>query len=131
MMAPGQSEQFNDNVPRRVQELERHASNQGTTIATLVTAQADFLKRLERLEALAQMRAITEAREDERDKALYNRLDRMEDQIQAVKSDLQKQIEETKKDLMSFKGLGVKALWVFVSAFIVAFAAWIIKGGLK
>ena len=130
-MTPSHAQEFIEDIPRRVSDLEKFVSTQGTSLARTVDVQADFLKRLEKLEMLAQVRAITEAREDERDKALYSRLDRMEDQIKETQISLHNQIEETKKDLMSVKGVGFKALWVFISAILVAAAAFLVRGGLS
>jgi hypothetical protein len=62
---------------------------------------------------------VTEAREDERDKALYERLTRMEDQI-----------KETRGEIKEIKGLGGRALWIVGSVVLTAIVAWVIKGGL-
>lgn len=104
---------------RRLEELERYVSNQGNSISEITKAHGALSGRVDHLESLAQERAITEAREDERDKALYDRLDRME-----------KSIEVTNKDIKDLRGIGAKALWVFISAIIVAAAAFVVKGGL-
>lgn len=105
---------------RRIEELERFVSNHGTSISAMVENHAALSRRVEHLEALAQARAITEAREDERDKALYDRLDRMDDEIKGTRGEV--------KDIRS---IAAKAIWVFISAFIVAGATFVIKGGLS
>lgn len=75
--------------------------------------------RVRVLEAYAQTRAVTEAREDERDKALYDRLARMEDQI-----------KETRVEIKDIKSVGSKALWIVGSALLTALVAFVVKGGL-
>lgn len=105
-------ERFAHDLQRRIEEVEKFVAQQGTSISSSIQNQASLTVRIERLESLAQARAITEAREDERDKALYARLDRMELKIGAI------------------EGIGSKALWVFISTIIVAGATFIIKGGL-
>ncbi len=95
-------------------------SNQGNSISELALQTAAISRRVEHLESLAQERAITEAREDERDKALYARLDRMEGQI-----------KDTREEIKDMRGIGAKGLWVFMSAILVGFATFIIKGGLS
>jgi hypothetical protein len=98
-------------VSYRLEKLEQYVAKQGESIST-VTQECIALKiRLVRLEDLAQSRAITEAREDERDKALYDRLDRMEG------------------DIKSIKGLGFKALGVVGAAIALALVSFLIKGG--
>ena len=113
-----QSEEFARDYVRRITELERYAATQGTTIAEAVKAQAVLNERVLQLEQLAQSRAITEAREDERDKALYERLTRMETSI-----------ADTRGEVREIKGIGAKALWVFISAILVAVATFLVKGG--
>lgn len=96
---------------KRLDEIERYSKVNTESISKIADLYSEADKRLKRLEELAQSRAITEAREDERDKALYSRLDRIE------------------KDVESIKGIGSKALWIFASAVIVAVATFLIKGG--
>lgn len=97
---------------RRLQKLEQYMSQHGNSISELVKAHSSLDDRVKRLEELAQSRAITEAREDERDKALYGRLDRMEAEIKGI------------------KGIGSKALWVFIAAIITAVSTFVLRGGL-
>lgn len=118
-MAPSDMSEFAGNHLVRIETLERFVSNQGNSISTVVEGQAALIRRVEQLEALSRAREITEAREDERDKALYDRLDRMD-----------KSIAENNTKIENLKAIGAKALWVFMSAFIVGAATFIIKGGL-
>jgi hypothetical protein len=106
-------------IARRVEALmllkERHEEMIREGVREAVAIEA----RVRILEAYAQTRAVTEAREDERDKALYERLTRMEDQI-----------KDTRTEIKEIKGLGGRALWIVGSVVLTAFIAWIIKGGL-
>lgn len=111
-------ERFAYDHKRRIEELERFVAQQGTSISTVIQSTATLLTRIEKLESLAQARAITEAREDERDKALYARLDRMDDAI-----------EKARDEIQDIRGIGAKALWVFISAIILAITTFLIKGG--
>lgn len=88
-------------------------------MSELVNQTSSLTRRVEHLEAQAQARAITEAREDERDKALYERLDRMEGSIKTVDGKVE-----------GLRGGVSKAVWIFGAAIITAFAAWLIKGGM-
>jgi hypothetical protein len=106
-------------IARRVEALtllkERHEEMIREGVREAVAIEA----RVRILEAYAQTRAVTEAREDERDKALYERLTRMEDQI-----------KETRGEIKEIKGLGGRALWIVGSVVLTAIVAWVIKGGL-
>ena len=106
-------------VTQRLEKLEQYIAKQGESISSVAQEYLSLKSRVAHLEELAQSRAITEAREDERDKALYERLDRMETQI-----------KDTRGEIKDIRGIGSKALWVFISAIIVAAAAFMIKGGL-
>lgn len=104
---------------RRIEHLTYQAERQREGISEIVKEAAALAMRVRSLEAFAQTRAVAEAREDERDKALYERLTRMEDQI-----------KETRGEIKEIKGIGSKALWIVGSALLMALVAFIIKGGL-
>ena len=107
---------------KRLTDLEKYARTHGESISTVTKVAEDHERRLAYLEQLAQSRAITEAREDERDKALYKRLDGVDTEIASLRV-------ETTKEFNAIKGVGSKALWVFFSAIILAVAAFVIRGG--
>jgi hypothetical protein len=99
-------------IARRVEAVTHIAERQRESISEIVKEAVALDMRVRSLEALAQTRAITEAREDERDKALYDRLTRIEEQI---------------KDI---RGLGGKVAWLIGSLLLTALVAFVIKGGL-
>jgi regulator of replication initiation timing len=104
---------------RRIEHLAYQAERQRQTISDIVKEAVALDMRVRSLETFAQTRAVAEAREDERDKALYERLTRMEDQI-----------KETRGEIKEIKGIGSKALWIVGSALLTALVAFVIKGGL-
>jgi hypothetical protein len=99
-------------LARRLEAISHLAERQREVISEIVNEAVALDMRVRSLENLAQTRAITEAREDERDKALYDRLSRIEDQI---------------KDI---RGFGSKALWIIGGVLLTAVATFIIQGGL-
>lgn len=97
---------------QRLERLDHYITRQGEIISAIVKDVFALQARVQTLELYAETRRITEAREDERDKALYGRLDRIE------------------KDVDSIKGIGAKALWIVGSAIILAAVGFVLKGGL-
>lgn len=99
-------------ILRRLDAAERNQSDH----ARILTAYNDEIKqtkdRLDALESAQQDRRVKDAEEIGREKAM------------------QADIGTMKEDIKSIKGIGSKALWVFVSAILLAFAGFIIKGGL-
>jgi hypothetical protein len=104
---------------RSLQELIFQQERQNDRIAEIIKEAFAIGARVRALESYAQSRAIVEAREDERDKALYDRLARMEDHI-----------TDTKSEIKGIKGLGAKVLWTIASALILALVTFVLKGGL-
>lgn len=104
---------------RRIEAIHHLAERQREAISEIVKEAVALDMRVRTLESLAQTRAVTEAREDERDKALYERLTRMEDAI-----------KETRGEVKDIKGAGGKALWIIGGLLITAIFTFIIKGGL-
>lgn len=109
-------------VINRLEALEVYARTHGESITALTGTAVEQEKRIARLEELAQSRAITEAREDERDKALYRRLDLMDAEIAALRT-------ETRKEFGAIKGVAARALGIFFGALILAVVAFLVSGG--
>jgi len=127
-------------VMARLVDLERYARTHGESLSALTSNLEEHDLRLKTLEGLAQIRAIAEAREDERDKNLYARLDRMDAQIHAIKGEGENSLETRLISLTnSTKVIGdnVKSLmnnrnWIVVivvGAVLTALVSFVIKGG--
>jgi hypothetical protein len=106
-------------IARRVDAIHYIVEKHGQTISEIVSEAVAIDMRVRSLEGLAQTRAITEAREDERDKSLYDRLGRMEEQI-----------KETRAEIKGIKSVGSRALWIVGSGLLTAVVGFILKGGL-
>ena len=97
---------------RRLDLTERNVSDQARTLTALTVEGNGVRSRLDRLEEAHQERRVKDAEEVAREKA-------MQVDIAAMKSDIN-----------AIKGTGSKALWIFIAAILLAFAGWILKGGL-
>lgn len=100
-------------LARRVEAVSYIAERQRETISEIVNEAVALDMRVRSLEGLAQTAAITKAREDARDEALYERLSRIEDQI---------------KDI---RGVGSKALWIIAGGILAGIVAFMMAGGFK
>lgn len=109
-------------MTQRLEALEKYARTHGEALTSLTDRTGDHGKRLDRLEELAQARAITEAREDERDKALYRRLDEMDAKIEKMSKD-------TKADIAAIRGPLVKAVGIVLGAILLAIVTFMVAGG--
>jgi predicted nucleic acid-binding Zn-ribbon protein len=104
---------MHDDIPRRLDGIERNVSDLAGT-ATRLTAEISAAKdRLRELEQHHQDYRVRTAAEAERDKAL------------------QSDIANIKDDIKSIKSLGKWALTTFIGAVILAFVAFIVRGGLS
>ena len=65
---------------------------------------------------------LTAAREDERDKSLYRRLDEIEKSVEAVQT-------EARAGLKEIKGAASRVQWIVISAVIGVIITFIFKGG--
>lgn len=99
-------------ILRRLDAAERNQSDH----ARILTAYNEEIKhakdRIAALEEHRQERRVIDAGDAERGKALVA------------------DVASMKADISSIKGTFAKALWIFVSAIIVAFATFLIRGGL-
>jgi DNA repair ATPase RecN len=119
--------------------LDRLSANEmrlGEAISAISQSHTSLEHRVRALEQAETSRAIISAREDERDKALYSRLDKIEKKVESIDS-IQGKVAEVKRDVADvgedvgkIKGNFSKASWTVISAVILAVVAWILKGGL-
>lgn len=98
---------------RQLQAIAFQHERTEARILEIVKEAVAIEARVRALETSNQNRAIVEAREDERDKAMQERLARLEDGIQAI------------------RGSGSKVIWTIASAVILAVVAFVLKGGLN
>lgn len=104
-----------DDIPgilRRLDTSERNQSDHARILTSYNEEIRGAKERLDRLEEAHQDRRVRDVEEVAREHAM------------------QSDIAAMKEDIKSIKGIGSKALWVFISAIIVAFAAFMLKGGL-
>jgi hypothetical protein len=117
-------------IVRRVESLmllkERHEEMIREAAKEAVAIDA----RVRVLEAYAQTRAITEAREDERDKVLYERLSKIERKTDALEG-IDTKIVTIRADVDAIKGNFSKLGWAVITAITIAVVAFVIKGGLN
>lgn len=111
-MSPQVDDEPMRDVPSELKRIDHYLTRHGEILSSYADRMALMDARLKLVEEYTVTRKIAEAREDERDKALYTRLDRIE------------------RDIDGIKGLGAKALWVIGSAVLVALVAFVLKGGL-
>lgn len=110
------SEESNQEIIKKLSDNEIRL---GESISALTLAHNSLEYRVRSLEDDKQNNAISRARDDERDKALYERLSRMEDEI-----------KETREEIKGIKNLGGRVLWLVSCILITALVGWVIKGGL-
>jgi uncharacterized protein (DUF3084 family) len=111
--------EFIGSTDDKVAKLVFYATRQGEGLMALQRRQNAVSDRVSKLEEREHIRQLAEAREDERDKRLDDRLAAMT-----------KSIDATRDEVDKIKGLGYKALWVFGGAILLALANALIKGGL-
>jgi len=99
-------------LQRRMDTLERNQADQARTLGAFTDELRSAGQRLDKHDEAHQERRVTDAGDAERTKALLS------------------DVASMKADISSIKGTFAKALWIFVSAIIVAFATFIIRGGL-
>lgn len=99
-------------LAHRVAQLENHVGRHASSLTDFVKLFDGVEKRVETLEERHQARQIIEARQEERDIQLERRLVGIENGIQAIKN------------------FGAKFFWVVTGAIVLAFVAFVIRGGL-
>jgi predicted flavoprotein YhiN len=122
-MTPLVNDEPQSDVRAELKRLDRHITRHGESLSTTLERVLLMDARLKLLEEYSITRKIAEAREDERDKNLKDQLQRMQDEISALRT-------ETRDEIKSIKGVGTKALWIVAGAVILAITTWALKGGL-
>lgn len=103
---------FSGDVEQKVNRLVYYATRHGSAIAALTDGLQDIRVRVQALEEERHKRAIDDARQEERDKAL------------------QEELKSLKEAVNSLKGIVNKAVSIIFGAVLLAFVAWVLKGGL-
>ena len=105
-----------DDIPailRRLDVAERNLSDHARILTSYNEEIRATKERLGLLETAHQDRRVRDVEEVAREHTM------------------QSDIAAMKDDIKSIKGIGSKALWIFVSSIIVAFAGFMLKGGLS
>lgn len=113
-------EEFSGTVEERLDKVIFYTVRHADIQTHLARRQNSLSDRLQKLEELSHLRAIAEAREDERDKRLADKLEAMTASIKATNDEVSK-----------LKAIGAKALWIFAGALLLAAARWVLAGGLN
>jgi hypothetical protein len=106
-----------------IDRLSANETRLGEAISAVTQSYTSLEGRVRALEIAETSRAIAVAREDERDKALYSRLDKIERKVDALDG-----VADKVTDIRN--GFS-KALWAVVLAVIGAVVIFVIKGGLN
>lgn len=114
---------FSGTTDQRVEKLIYYATRHGMALSHLTDAHDDLLLRLRRLEEERERRAIVEAREEERSKALMDKLVFMQKSIDDTRSNLNDKIDGLKR-------IGSKALGIALGAVLLTAVKWVLEGGL-
>lgn len=122
-MTPLGNDEPQSDVRAELKRLDHHITRHGESLSTTLERVLLMDARLKLVEEYSITRKIAEAREDERDKNLKDQLQRMQDEISALRT-------ETRDEIKSIKGVGTKALWIVAGAVILAITTWTLKGGL-
>jgi chromosome segregation ATPase len=128
------------NIDEQLRDLLKKLSDNevrlGESISALTTAHNALEHRVRILEAKEQSNEVVRAREDERDKVLYSRLDKIERKTDALDgigtkiSTIDIQMSTIRKDVDSIKGGFSKIMYTAGGTLVVAIVGFIIKGGL-
>jgi chromosome segregation ATPase len=127
---------IDDQLRDLLKKLSDNEVRLGESISALTTAHNALEHRVRILEAKEQSNEVVRAREDERDKVLYSRLDKIERKTDALDgigtkiSTIDIQMATIRKDVDSIKGGFSKVLWAALIALVGAFVAFVVNGGL-
>ena len=100
---------------RRLDGIERNASDLAKSVTVLseeIGSQAEWRRQQE----------LVQVREDERDAALYRRLDAIESRIDEVQN-------ESRASATEIRGVWVRIQWIIISAVMTGLVGWIVFGG--
>ena len=104
-----------DQQDRRLDGIERNASDLAKSVGVLsseIAGQAEWRRQQE----------LVQVREDERDAALYRRLDAIESRIDEVQN-------ESRASAKEVRGVWVRIQWIIISAVMTGLVGWIVFGG--
>jgi hypothetical protein len=118
-MSPQVNDEPPSDIPGELKRIDHYLTRHGEIMSSYADRLSLMDARLKLVEEYTVTRKIAEAREDERDKALYERLDRMDGKMKTIETDVN-----------GIKGLGTKALGIVGSALLLALVAWVLKGNL-
>lgn len=100
---------------RRLDGIERNASDLAKSVGALsveIGNQSEWRRQQE----------LVQVREDERDAALYRRLDAIESRIDEVQN-------ESRASAKEIRGVWVRIQWIIISAVMTGLVGWIVFGG--
>lgn len=92
--------------------LERDARSHARSLTEIIGTMRTFADDLKLLREWQMNRLVAEAREEERDKALYRRLD------------------ELSAAIKSMRDRDGRVLWIIGTALLLAFVAFVVRGGI-
>ena len=96
-------------IRERVGLLERDSRSHARSLTEIVNVVGELSVDMKKLEEWQMTRLLAEAREEERDKALYGRLDRIDTSING-----------TKDDIKAMRGVWTRILWIAAGVIIPA-----------
>lgn len=109
---------------QRVGLLERDVRAHSRTLTEIITTLQHVGEQIEGLKEWQVTRQIAEAREDERDKSLYDRLTRIEQSIEtgiaSVSTEESKSIASVNAEVGKIKGFGSRIFWIAMGTLIPA-----------
>ena len=100
---------------RRLDGIERNASDLAKSVGVLseeIAEQATWRRQQE----------LVQVREDERDAALYKRLDSIDRRIDEVR-------DESRAAAKEVRGVWVRIQWIIITAVVTGLVGWIVFGG--
>jgi hypothetical protein len=109
-------------MPERIPELNDRVQLVERDTRDLAKSVSAVIQELGSLKDWRTTVNLTAAREDERDKALYRRLDEIEKSVEGVQS-------EARTGLKEIKGAAARVQWIVISAVIGVVITFVFKGG--
>lgn len=98
---------------RRIELAERDLRSHARSLSEIIRVQTEQHAELHELREWRVTRMMAEVREDERDKALSDRLSRMEEGIRSG-------IDSVKKDVQSIRSAGYRVFWIAMGTIVPA-----------
>lgn len=114
----------------RLDLLEKDVHAHAKSLSEIVIRVGDLIKGVGSLDATVDRLVVDKAVREETDKNLKDRLDRIEARIKEHNDGVKDQIKLMNDKLGSLKSVAWWTFSVFVGALLVAFANFIVRGGL-